>query len=137
MCFFITKFCFSPIIEYRWKTSEWTECTRTCGGGSRNRTVTCVQVTTPLTSSYTAQPDRATEVEVNETMCRCNTWAIKPTSRELCNTEMCPIWKAGEFSEVYTLHSIIALQPHSFNYHCIIVQCDLWNRNTSQRSYMQ
>ena len=92
--------CFSPITEYRWSTSEWTECTRTCGGGSRNRTVTCLNVSIPITSDHTAELTTITETEVNGIMCDMSEKAGEmPTSRELCNTEDCPIWLATEYSE--------------------------------------
>lgn len=92
----------SPLTEFRWNTSEWSECTRTCGGGSRNRSVACLNVSIPISSRYEALLNIKIETEVNETMCRMFERAgEKPTSRELCNTDVCPIWQAEEeFSEV-------------------------------------
>lgn len=95
-------FLCSPITEYRWNTSEWSECTRSCGGGSRTRLVTCLNISIPINSTYIAQLDSTIETEVNETMC----WMFepagwKPRSRELCNKETCPIWQTTEeYSEV-------------------------------------
>ena len=63
--------------------------------------MTCVNISIPLDSNYTAQFNSRIETEVNDSMCTMSTSAgVKPISYELCNPEICPVWKAEEFSEV-------------------------------------
>ena len=63
--------------------------------------MTCLNISIPLDSNYTAQLNSTIETEVNDSMCRMSVSAgAKPISRELCNTEICPVWRAEEFSEV-------------------------------------
>jgi hypothetical protein len=94
-------FVICPVTDYRWNTSEWTECSRTCGGGSRSRNVSCLNISIPITIDYRAKLDQVIESEANITMCAMSESAgVRPTSRELCNTDTCPIWVAEEeFSE--------------------------------------
>lgn len=51
----------------------------------------------------------AVETEANATMCSMHDRAgERPASRELCNTEDCPIWVVeGEYSEVAIIDIII------------------------------
>ena len=94
--------CLSPLTEFRWNTSEWTECSKTCGGGSQIRNVSCLNISIPVTSQYIANPEMAIETETDTAMCAmCEKAGVRPTSRELCNIEDCPIWVAEEeFTEV-------------------------------------
>lgn len=139
----------SPLTEFRWNTSEWSECTRTCGGGSRNRSVVCLNVSIPISNLYRALLNNKVETEVNETMCRMFERAgEKPTSRELCNTDLCPIWHIEEeYSEVSKPHSrvqeiyksyrdILISHTLHFSCSCHAVQCDMWHRSGREKSHM-
>ena len=94
--------CFSPLTVFRWNTTDWTECSKTCGGGERYRDISCLNISIPITNDYRAELDLAIETEANVTMCAMSEDAgERPTSRELCNTDDCPIWVVEEeFSEV-------------------------------------
>lgn len=65
--------------------------------------MTCLNVSIPITSDYTADLDSIVETEAELMMCDMffEEAGEKPTSRELCNTQDCPIWLAEEeFSKV-------------------------------------
>ena len=66
------------------------------------RNVSCLNFSIPISSDYRVELENAIDTEVNVTMCAMSESAgERPTSRELCNTEHCPIWVAEEeFSEV-------------------------------------
>ncbi|XP_076143582.1 thrombospondin type-1 domain-containing protein 4 [Alosa pseudoharengus] len=70
--------------EYNWKLTGTTDCSATCGKGSRYSVFNCVH--------------RVTHAHVSETLCDR---ATKPSPQEEpCNTEPCPaFWDIGEWSE--------------------------------------
>ncbi|XP_030649312.1 thrombospondin type-1 domain-containing protein 4 [Chanos chanos] len=70
--------------EYNWKLTGSTECSASCGKGSRYTIFKCVQ--------------RASHMEVSDSLCDHNS---KPNSQEEpCNVQPCPaFWDIGEWSE--------------------------------------
>ncbi|MBN3308697.1 ATS9 metalloproteinase, partial [Amia calva] len=67
---------------YRWSEEEWRECSQSCGSGSRERKVVCLN---------------QNKEEVHETYCNSQN---KPLDIESCNTHPCEfIWITGEWSE--------------------------------------
>ena len=69
----------------RWKVSNWTTCSKSCGGGIRKRDVACVQVIGTKV------------VSVNSTACH----GEKPKLREKCNNHVCHNhWHKGRYSKV-------------------------------------
>ena len=91
----------SPITEYRWNVSEWSECSRTCGGGIRTRNVTCLNVSIPINSRYNSERDRIVETEAEDNMCVMFERAgERPTEQELCETQRCPFWQTSKYSMV-------------------------------------
>ena len=93
---------FSPITEYRWRTSEWGTCSRSCSTGVRHRNITCIEASIPINSFYEAQLDNVTESVVEERMCAMSREAGKrPSERELCSLQKCPVWQTSQYSEVH------------------------------------
>jgi hypothetical protein len=87
-----------PLEEFRWNVSEWSECSRTCGGGSRNRTVNCVRVLIPVDAAYEAVLTNITEEAAEDFMCTMFEGAgPKPPERELCQEQDCPFWRTSAF----------------------------------------
>eukprot|EP01006_Ploeotia_vitrea_P034698 TRINITY_DN65790_c14_g1_i2.p1 TRINITY_DN65790_c14_g1~~TRINITY_DN65790_c14_g1_i2.p1 ORF type:complete len:1985 (+),score=893.63 TRINITY_DN65790_c14_g1_i2:504-5957(+) len=64
--------CNTQACTYKWKTGEWSECTKQCDGGTRQRSVVC-----------TLEVDGTTVAESN-----CDAGS-KPSSSEACNTAAC------------------------------------------------
>ena len=60
---------------------QWSECSVTCGGGTRHRTAVCVD-----SESNTLDDDKCS--------------AIVPKKTQICQAETCPIWKTGDWTEV-------------------------------------
>lgn len=58
----------------KWTVSEWTKCSKTCGGGEKLRKVECKQV---MAQNHT--------VERPQSMCG----TAKPPDRKPCNTKVC------------------------------------------------
>ncbi|KAK3601758.1 hypothetical protein CHS0354_016122 [Potamilus streckersoni] len=68
--------------EYMWKTGNWSECSKTCGFGSKIRTIVCEDVHGN---------------EVNEEFCIADR---KPKDKRRCSEFPCPfIWNTGPWSE--------------------------------------
>ncbi|KAJ8984117.1 hypothetical protein NQ317_017326 [Molorchus minor] len=57
----------------RWDYTSWSQCTKTCGGGTQRRTAKCVDNSyRPIEDSYCNMSEKITE--------------------QICNTERCPSW---------------------------------------------
>ena len=76
------------IINTRWKTSYWGDCTKTCNGGVKKRNVRCIQ-----------RSGNGVEYSVDPSLCT----GRMPADTEGCNKEPCPSeWIAQPFGEVGT-----------------------------------
>ncbi|CAH1115336.1 unnamed protein product [Psylliodes chrysocephalus] len=63
----------------RWNYSQWSECSKTCGGGIQRRTAKCIDDrNTPIDDSYCNNSEMITE--------------------QICNTENCPVWTLADTS---------------------------------------
>ncbi|XP_072571069.1 A disintegrin and metalloproteinase with thrombospondin motifs 9 isoform X2 [Paramormyrops kingsleyae] len=72
--------CMGDCTPVAWEYSPWTECSKTCGGGTRRRVAVCGKSTGVLQDeSKCSQQDKLT---------------VEP-----CNEFLCPQWKTGEWSE--------------------------------------
>ncbi|XP_055302398.1 protein madd-4 isoform X5 [Sitodiplosis mosellana] len=67
----------------KWITDEWSSCSKTCGRGTRQRTVVCIEESNSLKNKL---PDDA---------CRDT---AKPPTFEPCNVQDCPKWITREWS---------------------------------------
>ena len=70
---------------YRWRTSDWSTCSVSCGQGIRTRNLTC------------SQKDKAGYSEVTSEMCRGKD---KPLLQSNCTMGVCAVWKSGPWSSV-------------------------------------
>ncbi|XP_011497217.1 PREDICTED: ADAMTS-like protein 1 [Ceratosolen solmsi marchali] len=68
----------------KWLTGKWSECSISCGSGSRNRAVFCIE-----------ENGNATR-KVPDYKCSIN---HKPKYEEICNTFSCPMWETGVWSD--------------------------------------
>ncbi|XP_032067588.1 A disintegrin and metalloproteinase with thrombospondin motifs 9 isoform X2 [Thamnophis elegans] len=67
---------------YYWKTGDWKECSKTCGKGSRYRTLTCVDQNMQEVDSLHCDPNK------------------RPSDVEICTLPPCEyIWITGDWSE--------------------------------------
>ncbi|XP_078686943.1 ADAMTS-like protein 2 isoform X2 [Branchiostoma floridae x Branchiostoma belcheri] len=79
-------YCVGKPCKARWITSDWTDCTKTCGSGTQKRTVRCWKVIS-----------RGLDTTVYDEL--CNSTAKPPATRE-CHSEPCPPeWWISTFSE--------------------------------------
>ncbi|XP_059081063.1 protein madd-4-like isoform X2 [Tigriopus californicus] len=67
----------------RWEVTDWSECSKSCGGGVRTRDVACI-----------IDKDGKKIKVVND---KCPN--LEPPSKEGCNMEECPQWYTGIWSE--------------------------------------
>lgn len=66
---------------YKWKTSQWSDCTKSCDGGSQNRSVSCVS---------------QDEVQVRDEYC---TASERPIHSQICNNFACPVeWRPSSWN---------------------------------------
>ncbi|MFO0751290.1 MAG: thrombospondin type-1 domain-containing protein [Myxococcota bacterium] len=71
-----------PCTTYSWRSSDWSQCSKACGGGTQSRTVACV--------------NDATQAVVPDASCDAQT---KPASQSACNTDPCLdyAWVTSDF----------------------------------------
>uniref|UniRef100_A0A8C2IP73 ADAMTS-like 3 n=1 Tax=Cyprinus carpio TaxID=7962 RepID=A0A8C2IP73_CYPCA len=69
----------------RWEQNPWTSCSVSCGGGSQERSVVCVE-----------EDVHGQIVQVEDWKC---THSPRPISKQSCNTFECPQWMAMEWSQ--------------------------------------
>jgi len=95
-----------PVLLYRWIHSEWSQCSKSCGGGHRTRNVSCVQV-------------HQDELKPIQTPGQCDD-ETKPASQEKCNYYPCHNhWHREDWSRVCNATS--CLNIFCFTY--LIVFC--------------
>ena len=66
--------------ESMWVTGQWSDCSKSCSGGNRERKVHC-QINNEKVSNSKCSNDQ------------------KPDNIEKCNTDKCPEWKIGAWDE--------------------------------------
>lgn len=77
------------IAVWRWETSQWSECSRTCGEGYQYRIVRCWKMLAPGFDS-----------SVYDDMCE-SAGLTRPMERKSCKNKVCgPQWELSEWSEV-------------------------------------
>ncbi|XP_050971241.1 ADAMTS-like protein 3 [Labeo rohita] len=69
----------------RWEQNPWTSCSVSCGGGSQERSVVCLE-----------EDIHGQVVQVEEWKC---THSPRPVSKQSCNNFECPQWMAMEWSQ--------------------------------------
>lgn len=76
---------------FRWETSSWSECSRTCGEGYQFRIVRCWKMISPgFDSSVYSDVCDSTDI-------------TKPDEKKVCRNPTCgPQWEMSEWSEVNT-----------------------------------
>eukprot|EP00949_MAST-11_sp_MAST-11-sp1_P001363 g1363.t1 len=73
------KSCAMPsCVKPEWRIGVWSACTKPCGGGTRTRTVTCM--------------DGAAQTLPDTSCAAAAAGADKPISVQPCNTQSCPTW---------------------------------------------
>lgn len=81
--------CFLSRCSWRWETSRWSECSRTCGEGYQYRTVRCWKMLAPGFDS-----------SVYDDLCE-SAGLARPMERKACKNKACgPQWELSEWSEV-------------------------------------
>lgn len=73
--------CNTDACVYQWTTTEWSACSKLCGGGSQTREVGCIR-----TNDQTV---------VGAEFCGQD----KPATEQACNVQSCYYWNAGEFGK--------------------------------------
>ncbi|XP_058819345.1 protein madd-4 isoform X1 [Topomyia yanbarensis] len=74
--------CNTHLCPPKWVTDEWRPCSKSCGGGIRERVVVC------------AEESNGAKNKVPDEACR----GVRPKSQEACNAQECPKWISGEWS---------------------------------------
>ena len=71
---------------YRWRIGDWTDCSKTCGGGYQMRSVVCVQ---------------QVETTIQEVRPHDHCPGQRPRTRLPCNKDKCPPhWATDGWSDV-------------------------------------
>ncbi|XP_055637495.1 A disintegrin and metalloproteinase with thrombospondin motifs 20 isoform X2 [Toxorhynchites rutilus septentrionalis] len=73
--------CHGPCPDATWSYTDWEPCSRTCGGGKQNRTVSCL-----------SSPDG---FRISDGYCAKQP---KEETYRRCNTDSCPEWVTGELT---------------------------------------
>ncbi|XP_048845067.1 ADAMTS-like protein 2 isoform X1 [Brienomyrus brachyistius] len=82
------EFCTGKECPPRWETSQWSECSRTCGEGHQYRLVRCWRMMAPGFDS-----------SVYDDLCRAAELP-KPMGRKVCRNRACgPQWEVSAWSE--------------------------------------
>ncbi|EDS28372.1 papilin [Culex quinquefasciatus] len=74
--------CNTHLCPPKWVTDDWRPCSKSCGGGIRDRVVVC------------AEESNGSKNKVPDEACR----GVRPKSQEACNVQECPKWIVGEWS---------------------------------------
>ena len=118
----------SAASEYQWRTKtkpsapvvgtwvehgDWSDCTQSCGGGTRTQTVTCTPPATPQVLEFDVTCVNVVDGTVDPTGTLCigagpkppatqsfsGCSAIPPDAAQACNTGICPnAWNIGSWS---------------------------------------
>ena len=79
--------------QLRWVPEDWSECSKTCGGGKQVRKITCRKHVT-----------RTKDRRIGKRHCK---QLPKPAKRRHCNTQRCPPdWHTGRWSKVCVCLSV-------------------------------
>ncbi len=74
----------------RWLLGRWQDCNVTCGGGWQVREVYCAE-------RYNSSLGKLENKKIPEKYC----WQEKkPEGGRKCNSQICPIWEVGEWTQV-------------------------------------
>nr|KAG5697394.1 hypothetical protein BaRGS_008820 [Batillaria attramentaria] len=97
-----SKQCNQHACPPEWSVGQWSECSQTCGEGSRTRLVVCTQVM--IEGEKVVQGDSDcpdSNVYVDEEACEASGEA-KPATRQSCINRRCPPpqWRKGEWGQV-------------------------------------
>jgi len=105
-----------------WRVGDWGQCSASCGGGLRQRLVVCIHSETKL--------------QGEDWLCKGER---KPMAREECNSEPCPQWNFGEWSQCTVQCGggvalrLVRCQDH-LGQNLPDHQCELDNRPTDRKS---
>ncbi|XP_013409605.1 A disintegrin and metalloproteinase with thrombospondin motifs 6 [Lingula anatina] len=79
------KYCNEAPCKPGWVIGDWSDCSRTCGGGQKTRVVQCMQ-----------KVDQIEEKNLEDSWCTKR----RPIAQMSCNEDKCPpVWVADEWSE--------------------------------------
>ena len=74
--------------NYRWNVSDFSSCSKTCGGGIQTRSVTCIQEVRHGGNNI---------LRVDDSFCP----QPPPITQQFCSVVDCPVkWKTGPWSKV-------------------------------------
>ena len=103
----------------RWNVSDFTECSKSCGGGIQTRTVQCIQ--------EVAHGDNNI-ITLAETACP----QPPPRAQQFCNVIDCPTeWQTSPWTKVGHLHMLLQLPKNSPSR---LVFAKVWIRLSLQKS---